>query len=113
MICGYCKIFRAARIRKWKFVTEKSRISRRYCNKVEKFVENETDWCSPEIFEISKYFWCSRWNCWMMVLACLARRRNGTCKCHQGSDIVEVCRGKSLQHLNSRKRKLVKRKKNA
>ncbi len=115
MICGYCIHFRQARTRKWRYVSERTRISRRYCRKIKKFVENETDWCSPEIFEVSKYFWCNENNCWMMILACLTRRRKHTCNCGQGLDIVEICRGKSLQHLNGAKpkSKLIKRKINA
>jgi hypothetical protein len=92
--CKYCSQFIKAK-RLSIEVDEDSRLSSfRKCPITLKSVGEEDVSC--EKFELNKVFWCRKWEQWMNVSACFARRKRkeeGCVKCSQGT-LLETINGK-------------------
>jgi hypothetical protein len=87
--CYYCKTWQGipSKYRRMEG-TVGSKISFRQCPIIHKEVEGSHESCDK--IEPGKFFWCDQNNEKIDFVVCVARIRNGVCRCTQGMEIINL-----------------------
>ena len=91
MICGYCEVYQNTPYRYRSYTGEgRNKVSNRQCFKTNKKQTHHSESCQE--FNLSKMFWCEKWDQWIHTKVCAARRKNGRCsiRCKQGKVISKL-----------------------